>query len=177
MSYFADFDKVKGFNFIKRNVKPIAALFSIGLFIGYMFFFYENIKPEGQAIFTAGWVNGKKVGTTNSKYYVYEYVDATNTVTKGFACKCIPDSDGVPQWQGISRTGCEGPNTGNVADYPFKLTQVPYTHPVPPDHLPHGSNTTPVPNVPIPAEACCRVKPRASGLTNIFIPNDGACLP
>ncbi len=125
---------------------------------------------------TAGWVGGKKVGPTTNKYYVYEYVDSTNTVTKGFACRCVLDEDGVPQWQGIKRTGCEGSGTTSVADYPFKINEVPYQHPVPPNHKPHRGNSTPVPNVNIPKSACCRSKPRASGLNNITIPEDGDCL-
>ena len=109
------------------------------------------------ALTSGAWVGGK-AGAQDTKYYTYKYVSGT-TVKKGFACKCRLVNNS-PRWRGKDKTNsC---STDGVVDNVYKLNETP---------LPQ------MPNVPIPDGACCRNKPKATGLTGVNIPDNGACLP
>lgn len=130
---------------IQRNGAILAALVSFSALAG-------------------GWVGGT-VGSTTSKWYVYEYI-SSNKVTKGFACRCQKSFGNSRKWKGSSDQGCYIQDT--VADKPYSVNDPLIT--VHPSNIP-----IPPPGTPVPSDACCRSKPHASGLTS-SVPEEANCI-
>lgn len=95
-----------------------------------------------------GYAWGYKIkGSSSVKLYVFKSVDKNGKLANGFACKCYKDgASNETSWRGRSEINC-GPGI-----YPDRVIEL---------------NLVNEGNVPPPAGACCRDKPKIGNVVLI----------